>query len=75
MPTPSCRPLLPPSRLWLLLLLLPHLTATGVEKLCKDLKVDPGDRLVLLLAWKVRSMCPRGWCVCGEGGRAMLALG
>jgi hypothetical protein len=25
----------------------------GVEKLCKDLKVDPSDRGVLLLAWKV----------------------
>lgn len=25
----------------------------GVEKLCKDLKVDPTDRLVLLLAWKM----------------------
>lgn len=25
----------------------------GVEKLCTDLKVDPSDRLVLLLAWKM----------------------
>ncbi|PSC73760.1 DCN1 4 [Micractinium conductrix] len=25
----------------------------GVEKLCHDLKVDPTDRLVLLLAWKM----------------------
>ncbi len=30
----------------------------GVEKLCKDLKVDPTDRLVLLLAWKVGSQLP-----------------
>jgi hypothetical protein len=27
--------------------------AAGVEKLCSDLKVDPTDRSVLLLAWKV----------------------
>lgn len=35
---------------------MPHLSApvpAGVEKLCKDLKVDPTDRQVLLLAHKV----------------------
>lgn len=33
---------------------IPATPGAGVEKLCKDLKVDPTDRLVLLLAWKVR---------------------
>ena len=49
---PSWRlPARPPARL------LP-----GVEKLCTDLKVDPSDRLVLLLAWKVRPpACLPAW--------------
>lgn len=37
---------------------LPADSHAGVEKLCKDLKVDPTDRLVLLLAWKVRGPLP-----------------
>ncbi len=35
-----------------------HCLYAGVEKLCKDLKVDPTDRLVLLLAWKASRLLP-----------------
>lgn len=60
---------------------MPRLSApvpVGVEKLCKDLKVDPTDRQVLLLAHKVggqggwatlaraRSTLAAGMCCCGN---------
>ena len=30
-----------------------HLVCAGIEAFCKDLKLDPSDRKVLILAWKM----------------------
>ncbi|KAL4426820.1 hypothetical protein ABPG77_006606 [Micractinium sp. CCAP 211/92] len=46
----------------------------GVEKLCKDLKVDPTDRLVLLLAWKMGAQ-RMGYFSRAEFGAGLSELG
>jgi hypothetical protein len=52
------------------------LLPTGIEKFCKDIKLDPTDRKVLLLAWKVgvwvgsrftHVRMPPGFCLFVEG--------